>query len=894
MKTEKPKLPRRFLSLALAVVLMGSQLSFYSRSALAVGLEENGGASGVSTGLENARSPSVVPNNFSSPNGIQEVLPDGLGLDLNLTPLSSPVGEIPAISNALPAKAQDQNQGNSGKDDSAQAGAGTANHNQGTPQNGGNGNPGSSNGDNKKEDSLKSAEGRVEKSLAKAKDAFNNGKDQNAGESSGGASEDKNRYGVHIQPLLALLRFERRLGIKETTNVGEITHPEFARRAQQLFELTRMIERRHGLEGSQEGLGLSYPQFAQRVERAAKLRDMENRDLEEGLRIEKAANRDLQNGWDRETEDEDGDLPAVMPSHLKTPTLDEFGSDLTQEARQKKLDPVYGRDKEISELIDILTQKRKRNAVLIGEAGVGKTAIVEGLAQKIAAGEVPVLKGKRIVSLDISALLAGTQYRGQFEARVTKLLKELEENPDVILFIDEMHQIVGANSSSGGERDSMNMANMLKAALARGRVQVIGATTFDEYRKYIEKDSALERRLQTIAVKAPTADEAVLILKALRPGFEKHHGVRYDDAVIKTIADLSSRYIYGRNLPDSAIDVMDGVGSFVRASGRNLVTEADVRAIVSKISGVPVQNLGQDEKNRLTRIENYLGQRIKGQQEAIKLISEAVRADRAGFKTSAGPLSFLFAGPTGVGKTETGKALAEFLFGSDKNLIRLDMSEYQGNITQSRLESDLTEKVRRNPYSVVLLDEIDKANPAFLNLLLQVLDEGRFTDGTGKLVDFSHAIIVMSANYMSRSFIEKPRHLGFNSESSDPSLADRKAMAGEGIKGLLPPEFYNRIGDVVVFNPLSREAAGQILDTMLSQIKNIAKEKNIDIEISLEARDFLIGKGYDASYGARPMRRAVDAYLARPLALESLKSDAPQRFRVVVSANGEGLRFEAL
>ncbi len=885
MNTEKSQLSRRFLSLALAVVLMGSSLSYSSRASFAANLGENGAASEASTGLENTRLPADIPNNFLAPNDAEEVLPNGPGLDLNLPPLSAPMGEIPAILNAVPAKAQDQNQGNSGKDDSAQAEKKSANDNQGTP--------GSSNsGDNKKEDSLKDSQARVEKSLAKLKDVFNDGKKDGA--SPGSASEGKNRYGVNIQSLLMLIRFERRLGIKETTNAGEITHPEFVRRVDQLSELIQSIERRHGIEGSRERLYSNYSQFSQRFERAAKLRDMENRDLEEGLRIEKAANRDLQNGWDRETEEEYDDHLAATPAHAQTPTLDQFGSDLTQEAREKKLDPVYGRDKEISELTDVLTQKRKRNAVLIGEAGVGKTAIVEGLAQKIAAGEVPVLKGKRIISLDISALLAGTQYRGQFEARVTKLLKELEANPDVILFIDEMHQIVGANSNSGGEKDSMNMANMLKAALARGRVQVIGATTFDEYRKYIEKDSALERRLQTISVKAPTADEAVLILKALRPGFEKHHGVRYDDAVLKTIASLSSRYIYGRNLPDSAIDVMDGVGSFVRSSGRNLVTEADVRAIVSKISGVPVENLGQDEKNRLSRIDDYLSQRIKGQQEAIEVISQAVRADRAGFKTSAGPLSFLFAGPTGVGKTETGKALAEFLFGSEKNLIRLDMSEYQGNISQSRLESDLTEKVRRNPYSVILLDEIDKANPAFLNLLLQVLDEGRFTDGTGKLVDFSHAIIVMSANYMSRAFVEKPRHLGFNSDSADPSLADRKAVAGEGIKGLLPPEFYNRIGDVVFFNPLSREAASQILDGMLAQIKNIAKEKNIDLEISLEARDFLIEKGYDASYGARPMRRAVDAYLARPLAMESLKSDAPQRLRVIVNSNGEGLKFETL
>ncbi len=890
MKTKNLQLTRRMLSLTLAVVLMGSQLSFSSRSALAAGPREIGDIPNSAGDIGNERFPVGISNNFLAPNGVQEALPNGLDLDLNLMPLSSPAGEIPAISNAIPAKAQDQNQGNSGKDDSTQPEAKPGANNKETSKGDANGGSDS----NKKESSLKDAEGRVEKSLAKAKDVFNDKKDQNAGEAAGGSSEGKNRYGVNIYSLQILIRFERRLGIKETTNTGEITRSEFMRRAKQLFEITRSIERRHGIEGSPEGLNLSYSQFSQRVERAAKLRDMENRDLEEGLRAEKAANRDLQNGWDRETEEEEGKHLAAMPARPKTPTLDEFGTDLTQEARQKRLDPVYGRDKEVSELIGILTQKRKRNAVLIGEAGVGKTAIVEGLAQKIASDEVPVLKGKRIVSLDISALLAGTKYRGEFEERVTNLLKELEGNPDVILFIDEIHQIVGANSSSSDKGDSMNMANMLKTALARGRVQVIGATTFDEYKKFIEKDSALERRLQTISVKAPTADEAVLILKTLRPGFEKHHGVRYDDAVLKTIADLSSRYIYGRNLPDSAIDVMDGVGSSVRASGRNLVTEADVRAIVSKISGVPVENLGQDEKNRLTHIEDYLSQRIKGQEEAIRVVSEAVRADRAGFKTSAGPLSFLFAGPTGVGKTETGKALAEFLFGSDKNLIRLDMSEYQGNISQSRLESDLTEKVRRNPYSVVLLDEIDKANPAFLNLLLQVLDEGRFTDGTGKLVDFSHAIIVMSANYMSRAFIEKPRHLGFNSESSDPSLADRKAAAGEGIKGLLPPEFYNRIGDVVVFNPLSREAAGQILDGMLAQIKNIAKEKNIDIEISLEARDFLIGKGYDASYGARPMRRAVDAYLARPLAMESLKSDAPQHLRVVVSSNGEGLGFETL
>ncbi len=865
---------RQSLSVVLALTLMGSSLVQANAQETARGMDEvSGGFQGLSlpTGISNNLSPlgdgvSNLPGNLDNSLNIFQSI---RGLNSNSD--NSEGKNQPQKPKTIRIKAEDNNQGNS---------AGNKSDNPDQEISGENGDQSShqDKAKDKKEDGLQGAENRIEKNLDKAKDAFYGKKDKDGFrpiqfERRAGHDEpsEENPDGVSLKGFNILRALEHYFDLSAPDNFSNITYLEYLNRVNKVLELKR--------EAGYEGL--------------------------KGLGIEKAADDDLQKGWDQNN----GRLAiegraAAKVSH--TPTLDEFGADLTQQAAAGKMDPVYGREHEIAELINILNQKRKRNAVLIGEAGVGKTAIVEGLAQKIAAGQVPGLEGKRIVSLDVGALIAGTKYRGEFEERVNKLIRELEGNPDVIVFIDELHQIVGANSSSGGERGSMNMANMLKTALARGTVQMIGATTLDEYRRYIEKDAALERRLQTVTVKAPGAQETVAILQTLKPGFEKHHQVIYEDAAIKAAAELAEHYVYGRNLPDSAIDVLDGAGAAVRALGRNTVTEGDVRAVVSRISGVPVEKMDQAKKDRLTHIESFLKQRIKGQDEALKVVSEAVRADRAGFKTTRAPLSFLFTGPTGVGKTETAKALTEFLFGSERNLIRLDMSEYHDSFQQSRAigaapgyigsdkPGDLTEKVRRNPYSVILLDEIDKASPDFLNLLLQVLDEGHLTDNAGKIVDFSHTIIIMSANYMSQAYVERPHHLGFNADNTDATLVEKKMTVNEGIKHLLRPEFYNRIGDVVAFNPLTQAAAGEILDQMLSRLQRVAQEKGIELEMSLEARDFLLSKGYDESYGARPMRRAIDRYLTRPLAMESLKSSETQRLRVVVSPNGEGLEFETL
>ncbi len=864
---------RRSLSVVLALALVGSSFSsvLAQESVRTMG-ELSGGFQGLSLpmGISNNLSPlgdriSNLPGNLDNSSNIFQSIQA-----LNSNSGDSEGKNQPQKPKTIRIKAEDNNQGNSAENESDSP-------NQEVSGENGDQSAHQDKAKDKKEDGLQGAENRVEKNLAKAKEAF---------------------YGKKDKDGFSPIQFERRAGHDEPSEENPNGVPLKG------FKVLRALEHYFDLSRPDNFSNITYLEYLDRVNKVVELKREAGNEGLKGLGVEKAANDDLQKGW----EQNNGQLaiPARVAARVShTPTLDNFGSDLTAQAAAGKMDPVYGREHEIAELINILNQKRKRNAVLIGEAGVGKTAIVEGLAQKIAAGEVPGLEGKRIVSLDVGALIAGTKYRGEFEERVSSLIRELEENPNIIVFIDELHQIVGANSS-GDKGNSMNMANMLKTALARGTVQMIGATTLDEYRQYIEKDAALERRLQTVTVKAPSAQETVAILQTLKPGFEKHHQVVYEEAALKAAAELAGRYVYGRNLPDSAIDVLDGAGAAVRALGRNTVTENDVRAVVSRISGIPVEKMDQAKKDKLTHIESFLKQRIKGQDEALKVVSEAVRADRAGFKMTKAPLSFLFTGPTGVGKTETAKALTEFLFGSEKNLIRLDMSEYHDSFQQSRAigaapgyigsdkPGDLTEKVRRNPYSVILLDEIDKASPDFLNLLLQVLDEGHLTDNSGKIVDFSHTIIIMSANYMSQAYVERPHHLGFNADNEEATLAEKKMTVNEGIKHILRPEFYNRIGDVVAFNSLTKTAAGEILDQMLVQVQRIAQEKGIELEMSLGARDFLLSKGYDESYGARPMRRAIDQYLTRPLAMESLKSDQPQRLRVVVSPNGEGLKFEAL
>ena len=627
----------------------------------------------------------------------------------------------------------------------------------------------------------------------------------------------------------------------------------------------------------------------------------------------------------------------------KTPALDSFGRDLTELARQGKLDPVIGREKEIERAIQILCRRTKNNPVLLGEAGVGKTAIVEGFAQRVIDGNVPeLLADRRIVVLDLAMMVAGTKYRGQFEERIKAVMNEVRRAKNTILFIDELHTLVGA----GGAEGAIDASNVLKPALARGEIQCIGATTLDEYRKYIEKDSALDRRFQIIMVEPATKDEAVEILKGLRDRYESHHRVTISDAALESAVDLSSRYITGRCLPDKAIDVIDEAGARVRLKAMTkppdlkeiddeveklnkekeeavanqdfekaaalrdqadklkkkkqqmtrdwrdksretdgVVDEEVIAEVVSKMTGIPLTRMSTEDQARLMGMEDELHKKVIGQETAIKSVSKAVRRSRSGLKDPKRPIgSFVFAGPTGVGKTLLAKALAQFMFGDADALIQVDMSEYMEKHNVSRLigappgyvgfeeGGQLTEKIRRRPYAVVLLDEIEKAHPDVFNMLLQVMEEGRLTDSFGRNVDFRNTILIMTTNAGAEA-IKNEAAFGFQKPDGDASYDSMKGRVNERIEKVFRPEFLNRLDDVIVFHHLTIDDLKKVIDIELEKVRERLLERGLKLELTDEAKQFLIKKGSDTDFGARPLRRALENYIEDPVSEELLKGE---------------------
>ena len=568
--------------------------------------------------------------------------------------------------------------------------------------------------------------------------------------------------------------------------------------------------------------------------------------------------------------------PDEEPEEKKL-DIEEFAFDLTRAAREGKLDPVVGRDNEISRVIEILGRRKKNNPMLIGEPGVGKSAIVEGIAQKIAHGDISAaLARKRILSLDIASVVAGTKYRGDFEKRLKSIIKEASENPDLILFIDEFHTIVGAGGASG----SLDAANMLKPALARGEFQCIGATTLDEFTKIVEKDGALDRRFQKIVVEPTGVAQSIEILRQLRPKYEEFHGLKYSDEAVEAAVQLTDRYITDKSLPDKAIDAFDEAGSMVRLStGKKKaeVSAEDIATVVSKMTGIPVNKVAESEGNRIVKMRSRLKGRIIGQDEAIETVVRAIQRNRAGLKDPNRPIgTFLFFGPTGVGKTQLARSLAEYLFDSEDNLIRIDMSEYMEKFSVSRLigappgyvgyeeGGQLSERVRRKPYAVVLLDEIEKAHPDIFNLLLQVMDEGRLTDSNGRTVDFKNTIVIMTSNVGSREVQEYGSGIGFATAGKNVDV-DRKGVVEKAVRKAFPPEFINRVDEQVYFNSLNREAIEEIIDIELRDLRARALEAGYKLTITPAAKRLVADAGYDPAYGARPLKRAVMRYVEDPV-----------------------------
>ena len=656
--------------------------------------------------------------------------------------------------------------------------------------------------------------------------------------------------------------------------------------------------------------------------------------------------------WDgrrRETEPRSGNAgrggaASKTDSKSKTPVLDNFGRDLTSMAEEGKLDAIVGREKEIERVSQVLARRKKNNPILIGEPGVGKSAIAEGLAIRIVEKKVSrVLFGKRIVTLDVASLVAGTKYRGQFEERMKAVMNELEKSLDVILFIDEIHTIVGAGGASG----SLDASNMFKPALARGEIQCIGATTLDEYRQHIEKDGALERRFQKVLVEPTSVDETIQILNNIKDKYEEHHSVTYTDEAIKSCVSLTSRYITDRHLPDKAIDALDEVGSRVHLTNINVpqeiidieqeieqvkeeknrvvrsqkyeeaarlrdserqlsekltaakqkweedtkthrvtVTEDHVEEVVAMMTGIPVQRIAEKESGKLTRMEDDMGDKVIGQPAAVRQVVRAIKRNRAGLKDPTKPVgSFIFLGPTGVGKTQLAKELAKNLFDSEEALIRIDMSEYMEKFAVSRLVGappgyvgyeeggQLTEKVRRKPYSIVLLDEIEKAHPDVFNLLLQALDDGQLTDSMGRRVDFRNTIIIMTSNIGARQLQDFGTGVGFSTDAKKTKEGDdRRGVIQNALKRAFAPEFLNRIDDVIVFNSLKRDDIHRIIDLELSKLFNRIETLGYSISLTDSAKDFLVDKGYDEQFGARPLRRALQKYLEDPLAEEIISA----------------------
>jgi ATP-dependent Clp protease ATP-binding subunit ClpC len=647
----------------------------------------------------------------------------------------------------------------------------------------------------------------------------------------------------------------------------------------------------------------------------------------------------------------------------KTPALDHFCRDLTELARAGELDPTIGRAEEIERVMEILSRRKKNNPVLIGEPGVGKTAIVEGLAQLIASGQCPEsLRDNRVLALDMAAVIAGTKYRGQFEERLKAVMNEIAQNKNVILFIDELHTLVGAGAAEG----AIDASNMLKPALARGELQCVGASTLNEYRKYIEKDGALERRFQTVAVDPPSEEETVQIIKGLKGHYEEHHRIQIPDEVILAAVKLSERYITDRFLPDKAIDVIDEAGArarlatqvpppevgelkeqldelaelkdeairdqdFERAAElrdrerelqrkiaerehaweeerkthRPTLTEEEIAFIVSRWTGIPVTRLKEAETARLLNMEQELHKRVVGQDKAIHAIARAIRRSRAGLKDPRRPIgSFVFAGPTGVGKTELARALAEFLFADKDALIRVDMSEYMEKFSVSRLigappgyvgyedSGTLTKAVRHKPYSVVLLDEIEKAHPDVFNILLQVLDEGHLTDNYGRVIDFKNTVVIMTSNLGARD-LGKGKGLGFHPNSQQSQFDVMEQKVNDEISRAFNPEFINRLDDIIVFHPLTREQIGQIVYNLLDDVQKRLEEEQLTLKLTPDAVDFIIGHGYSEKFGARPIRRAIQKYLEDPLSEKILLAEfsAGDEIQVSVAEDKESLSF---
>ncbi len=648
----------------------------------------------------------------------------------------------------------------------------------------------------------------------------------------------------------------------------------------------------------------------------------------------------------------------------KTPALNTFGRDLTKLAKDGELDPVIGRKDEIERVIQILCRRTKNNPVLLGEAGVGKTAIVEGLAQAVNDGSVPdLLIDKKVITLDLALMVAGTKYRGQFEERIKAVMDEIRKEKNIILFLDELHTIVGAGSAEG----TMDAANIIKPALSRGELQCIGATTLKEYRKYIEKDAALERRFQTVNVKEPSVEDAIEIMRGLRAKYEEHHHAQFTDAALKAAVECSSRYLPDRFLPDKAIDLIDEAGARARIGSMSrppelkqleeeihafekqkndaihqqkfedaanyrdqerqakekletlldewrkqrdenhtVVTDEDIMVVVSKWTGIPVMKMGEKEMERLLRIEDVVGQQVVGQQEAVAAIARALRRSRADLKDPRRPIgSFIFLGPTGVGKTLLAKTLAEFMFDDPESFIQIDMSEYMEKFNASRLVGSppgyvgheeggqLTERVRRRPYSVVLFDEVEKAHPDVMHMLLQIMEEGRLTDSLGRSVDFRNTVVIMTSNLGAQE-VKKAGALGFAPSNEEVDYQKLKEMMTALAKKTFKPELLNRLDDMIVFRELTRKDLETIIDLELGNIQNRVLGRNIELKITDSARELLLEKGYDKAYGARQLRRTVERFLEDPLAEEILRGNIHNNSLVTVKANDakEGLSFK--
>lgn len=670
-------------------------------------------------------------------------------------------------------------------------------------------------------------------------------------------------------------------------------------------------------------------------------------------------------GYDNESIQEEFQAAKAMQNQngSPTPALDQYSRDLTQMAAEGRLDPVVGREKEISRLIQILSRRTKNNPCLVGEPGVGKTAIAEGLAQRIIAGTVPeTIQDKRLVVLDLSGMVAGSKYRGEFEERIRKVVDEVRENQGILLFIDELHTIIGA----GGAEGALDASNILKPSLSRGELQIIGATTLEEYRKYIEKDAALERRFQPVTVEEPSEEEAYEILKGLRPYYEKHHRVEILDEALEAAVKMSVRYINDRFLPDKAIDLIDEAASKVRLSGYQVSSEGEdlsreiqeilqekehaiktgnltlakecqekqkraearlellrakeekkthkkagkvnekaVASIVSDWTKIPVQRLTEGETRRLAQLEKELHKRVIGQEEAVHAVSQAVKRGRVGLKDPNRPIgSFLFLGPTGVGKTELSKALAQAVFGSEQAMIRVDMSEYMEKHSVSKLigsppgyvgydeGGQLSEKVRRNPYSVILFDEIEKAHPDVFNILLQVLDDGHITDAHGRKVDFKQTIIIMTSNAGAQAIVE-PKQLGFISQKDEKKDYEKmKASVMEEVRRLFKPEFLNRIDEIMVFHTLKKEEIRKIVTLLLKSLEKRCQEQmNIQLNVTNSAVDYIAEAGFDAKYGARPLRRAIQSKIEDRLANELLEGKIKRGDTVQVQYRNKEIRF---